>query len=181
MLPLIINALNQLVSLEETSIFRKFHQAAEKICSIWALLIFSLMEFSLYVGFSCWHQLISNNAPESGRNYTCQNFFPQLWDNIETALMSLFSISYNINPLVFKIKPDLIVKSWPNMNCNSCMECNLEENVPLEIVFSDQITQGQASGSQGPDLHTKTNLYFTRLDQVCVWCLSLHAALASTS
>ena len=67
------------------------------------------------------------------------------------------------------------------MNCNSCMECNLEENVPLEIVFSDQITQGQASRSQGPDLHTKTNLYFTRLDQVCVWCLSLHAALASTS
>ena len=60
--------------------------------------------------------------------------------------------------------PDLILNSWPNINCNSCMECNLEENVPLEIVCSDQITRT----SQGPDLHTKTNLYFTRLDHVCV-------------
>ena len=47
---------------------------------------------------------------------------------------------------------DLIYNSWPNINCNSCMECNLEENVPLEIVFTDQITRDKpGAGSAHQD------------------------------
>ena len=63
---------------------------------------------------------------------------------------------------------DLIYNSWPNINCNSCMECNLEENVPLEIVFTDQITRDKPGAGSA---HQDKFIFYETWPCLCV---SLH-------
>ena len=63
---------------------------------------------------------------------------------------------------------DLIYNSWPNINCNSCMECNLEENVPLEIVCSDQITRDKPGAGSA---HQDKFIFYETWPCLCV---SLH-------